>query len=365
MRLHRYFASRYLATFLVVFVIVGVILGSIDLMEEVDRFSGNGVSFCKMLQLTLLSAPKGLYEFLPLITILSSLALFSNLARSSELVVTRALGWSALRVLVAPVVIAALIGVAAATIFNPIVSGTSKRYESLSTRYRNGVESTFSIGADGLWLRQGTRDGQAVIYAASANAGGSEFHDVTFLLFDDRGAPSERIDATTARLAPGYWELESAKTWPLADTVNAEAASRKQDVMRIPSSLTSERITAPIGAHLSIPFWRMRTHIAQLEKVGFSARRPRVWFQTALAKPLFLAAMVVIGAAFTMRHGRSGHAGLMVLFAIISGLSLHFIRNFAQILGENGQIPVLVAAWAPPLAGFLLALGLILHLEDG
>jgi lipopolysaccharide export system permease protein len=41
------------------------------------------------------------------------------------------------------------------------------------------------------------------------------------------------------------------------------------------------------------------------------------------------------------------------------------VRNFAQILGENGQLNPLAAAWIPPLASVLLALGLILHREDG
>ncbi len=365
MRLHRYFARKFLMTFLAVFGILAAILALIDLMEEVGRFSGNGVGFRKMIELTVLSAPRGLYEFLPLVMILSSLALFLGLARSSELVVTRALGWSAMRVLVAPVAVALFIGVTAVTVFNPIVTGTSNRYETLSTRYRNGEESSFSISADGLWLRQSTNDGQAVIHAASVNAGGSEFYDVTFLMFDRDGTPSERIEAATARLDIGYWELEDAKAWSLTEADNPEAVSQRHDVMRIPSSLTQERIAASVGTPTSISFWDMRAHIAQLSRAGFSTRRPLVWFQTELARPLFLATMVLIGAAFTMRHGRSGHTGLMVLFAIMSGFSLYFIRNFALILGENGQIPILLAAWAPPAAGLLLALGLILHLEDG
>lgn len=47
------------------------------------------------------------------------------------------------------------------------------------------------------------------------------------------------------------------------------------------------------------------------------------------------------------------------------GFGVYFIRNFAQILGENGQIPILLAAWAPPIAAILLPLGILLHLEDG
>jgi lipopolysaccharide export system permease protein len=231
--------------------------------------------------------------------------------------------------------------------------------------YGSGEQSSFSISEDGLWLRQGTDGGQAVIQAASANADGSEFYDVTFLMFDASGAPSQRIEASAATLEAGYWELDDAKDWSFTGPDNPEAASQRYKVMRIPTSLTQERIAASAGTSTSISFWDMPAHIAQLKRAGFSTRRPLIWLQTELARPLFLATMVLIGAAFTMRHARSGHTGLMVLFAILSGFSLYFVRNFALILGENGQLPVLIAAWAPPAAGLLLAFGLILHLEDG
>jgi len=105
--------------------------------------------------------------------------------------------------------------------------------------------------------------------------------------------------------------------------------------------------------------------VAQLKEAGFSARRHEVWFQMELARPLFLTAMVLLGAAFTMRHVRFGGTGIAVLSAVMLGFTLFYIRNFAQIMGENGQIPILLAAWAPPVASILLALGLLLNMEDG
>ena len=34
-------------------------------------------------------------------------------------------------------------------------------------------------------------------------------------------------------------------------------------------------------------------------------------------------------------------------------------------LGASGAVPVLLAAWGPPASAVLLALGLLLHFEDG
>jgi lipopolysaccharide export system permease protein len=74
---------------------------------------------------------------------------------------------------------------------------------------------------------------------------------------------------------------------------------------------------------------------------------------------------VLIAAGFTMRHTRFGRTGVMVLTAILLGFAMFFIRSFAQVLGESGQLPVLVVAWMPPVAAILLALGFLLHVEDG
>ena len=102
-------------------------------------------------------------------------------------------------------------------------------------------------------------------------------------------------------------------------------------------------------------------HIA----AGFAALQHRVWLMTELANPLMLAAMVLIAASFTMRHTRFGKTGIMVLFALLLGFGIFFLRNFAQVLGESGQLPVAVAAWTPPLAAILLSLGFLFHTEDG
>jgi lipopolysaccharide export system permease protein len=54
------------------------------------------------------------------------------------------------------------------------------------------------------------------------------------------------------------------------------------------------------------------------------------------------------------------------LFQIFEGRPLRQAsKDFAETLGARGQIPLVIAAWTPPLAAILLALGLLLHLEDG
>ena len=365
MILHLYFARRFTTSFLLITGVLFTLIVLTGLLEETRRPFADTVSFADLLTLTLLDAPQTINLILPLIMVLATVVLFLGMARSSEMVITRASGRSALKTLMSPLVVAFVIGVLVVGMFNPIVAATSKRYAQLSESFRSGGASTLSISDEGLWLRQGGAEGQTVIRAWRSNKDGSVLFDVTFLSYAPDGGPIRRIEAKSAALTPDGWSLRDAKSWPLETGVNSEANAQTHDSLIIPSSLTLERIRDSFGKAGAISIYELPAFIRQLEISGFSPRRHKVWLQTELARPLFLIAMVLVASGFTMRHTRSGGTGIAVLSAVLLGFGLYFIRSFAQILGENGQIPVLLAAWAPPIAAIMLALGLLLHREDG
>jgi lipopolysaccharide export system permease protein len=133
----------------------------------------------------------------------------------------------------------------------------------------------------------------------------------------------------------------------------------------LPSTLTAEQIRDSFGRPYTVPIYELPGFIAQLNAAGFAALQHRIWLQMQLSNPLMLSAMVLIGAGFTMQHTRFGRTGIMVLAAILLGFGVYFIRDFAEVLGESGQLPAALVAWAPPVAAILLAVGVLLHTEDG
>ncbi len=365
MILHLYFARRFASWLAITFLGLFALIALIDLVDQTRRFADRGVSAGGILELVVLNAPQTLNQILPLIVLLATVAFFINLARSSELIATRAAGRSAMGALVAPVVVVLILGTIATTTLNPIVAATSKKYEQLAESYRSGGAASFSISSEGLWLRQPTEEGQMVINAWRSNLDASVLYDVTFLEYEIVGNPRQRILADSAALKNGEWTLRNAKVWPLGRGVNAEGNATRHETLAIPSTLTVERIRESFGQPSTISIWKLPEFIDQLERAGFSSLQHRVWMQSELARPLFLVAMVLIASAFTMRHTRFGGTGLAVLAAVLLGFSLYFVRSFSMILGENGQLAVYLAAWAPPVASVLLAFGPLLHAEDG
>ncbi len=367
MILDRYFARRFTQSFLLIGAVFLTLIMLVDLIEQLRRFEGVEIGFGQLMFLMLLNAPAAINEILPLLMILSTIVLFVGLARSSELVVTRASGRSGIRALAGPLLVALVIGALAVSTLNPIVAATSNRYQDLSDTYRTGGPSALSLSGEGLWLRQGGGRGQSVIHATGFGGIDADvtLYGVTILTYAPEGNPVRRIQADSARLLPEEWLLTGAKVWVLAAGINPETTAAQHDELRIPTTLTEDRIRDSLGRSTGVSIYDLPDTIRQLKQAGFSTKKHEVWLQVELARPLFLMAMVLVGAAFTMRHTRLGGTGVAVLTAVLLGFGLYFVRNFAQILGENGQLPVAFAAWGPPIASILLTVGLLLHAEDG
>ena len=373
MTLTLYFARRYLRAFLIVTAALSAVLFLVDMIEQVRDFANSGARFGQIALLAALNVPGGLGLILPLVAVLAGTVMFLGLARSSELVVVRAAGRSALRMALAPAAVAFLLGLLALGALNPITAATAKRFDTLSDQLLRGGAQSVSISREGVWLRQAgsalegeeSARRQSVIHALRANSDASELYDVTLMEFSFDGGPLRYLKAETARLVPGAWILTSAKEWPLAASANPETEAVLHPSLRVSSDLTAERIRDGFGAPSEVSVWDLPDFIAALERAGFSSRRHAVWLAMELAQPLLLAAMVLIAAAFTMRHMRQGGTGAMALMAFGAGVAAMLLRNVAQAMGENSLIPVALAAWAPPLVVMMAALTLILHLEDG
>jgi len=361
-----YVARRLALSFAVIMAVFFGVLLLFEMVESMRRFGGRDIPLAQILGLAALRVPRTLYQILPLIAILASMSMFMALARTSELVVMRAAGRSALRILVEPVLAAALFGGLAVAALNPLVAGSNRAYQDRLAALSDPDQITrISLDGSAVWLRQGDSAGQTVIRARGVEPDGLGFVGVTFLVFAAHdGTPLRRIEAARARLEPGAWELTDARIWDLqADNPEVEAVSRP--AASLPTDLTAARIREGFDRTSTISIWNLPAFIAVLDRAGLNARGQRAALQAELSLPLMLAAMTLVGAMFCLRHVRAGGAGISLLASVLAGFALFFFRNFAQVLGENGQIPLSLAIWAPPVAAILLAVGILLYLEDG
>jgi len=366
MTLGLYLVRRLAASFGLIGAVFFGMLMLFEVVETVRRFGGGDTPMGEIVWLSLLRVPATFYQILPLLTILSSMTLFLGLARSSELVVIRSAGRSAMRMLREPFLATLLFGALLVAGFNPIVAASTRAYQQrLQTLQSPDQLSQISLEGSAIWMRQGDARGQTVIRAQSVAPDGLDFSHVSFMLFArETGVPLVRIEAEQAHLEAGFWRLTNAKRWDLlAD--NPERDAQRFETLEMASDLTGERIRESFARVGMVSIWDLPDFIAALDRAGLSSRTHRSQYQSELALPVLMAAMMLVGAVLCFKHVRAGNASTRILFTVLAGFALFFLRNFAQVLGENGQIPLSLAIWTPPIASMLLALGVLLHLEDG
>ncbi|MGB0498179.1 MAG: LPS export ABC transporter permease LptG [Rubricella sp.] len=357
-----YLARRLLTAIGLAFLATLFIIVLGDIVELSREAASRGTEDLPLLSMALLHAPNVMNRALPYVMLIGGLAAFLRLARSSELVVMRAAGLSAWRILTVPVLLALVLGTLTVTVYNPVAAAALKRYESLEIKYFRGQDSLLDVSREGLWLRQPNDRGHAVINARRASGDGIALVGVTVFEFDDAGDLVQRIEASEARLTDGAWVFEEAQLWSVDAGNVARTATDRVD---LPTDLTPERILESFADPRSLSFWDLDAFIATLDASGFSSVRHRLHQQVEISKPVLFVAMLLIGAGFSMRHARFGRTGQMVLMAVATGFGVFFLMDIAQALGAAGNVPLVVAAWAPPFATLFFGVFLLLSLEDG
>jgi lipopolysaccharide export system permease protein len=346
---------------LAVLMMLAGLSGLVSLFDflELLRESANSASatFGIIVEMELLRAPWTVLQILPFAVLLGGIFAFWRLSRSSELVVARAAGISAWQFLAVPVLMATLLGVFGTGLMSPLSAVMYGRAETLYGAYLQVGGGPLSLNGGELWVRQADRglvpDGVAVLHAADVRL------NARVLRADDATGLLQRLEARHATLEDGSWDLRDVSI------LRPGAEPIIQPVMLFPTDLTVHRVQESFASPNSLSFWSLPGFIRLLKRSGFSATQHELAFQALLALPLLCATMALVAAGFSMRPSRRGGATRMLASGVGCGFALFMISEVANQFGTSGAVPVVLAAWAPALAGLFFALALLLHLEDG
>jgi lipopolysaccharide export system permease protein len=358
--LSSYIARQFALWITYVFLALVSIITLFDSIEMMRRASGKAdVGLGIVISMSLLKLPHLVQQTMPFCILFAATMAFWRLARSNELVVVRAAGISAWHFLFPAIGVAMAAGILLVTLFNPFASVMLSKFEQLESQYLKRSTSLLSVSKTGLWLRQANETGQSVIHAARVSQQNVELGDVIIFLFEDNDKFRGRIDAESARLRPGFWDIQNA--WITAPN---KAAQFKKSY-RIDTDLTENKILDSFASPQTMSFWDLPGFIETLEAAGFSGHRHKLYWHSLLASPLLLGAMVLIAAIFSLRITRRSSASIAVTGAVFCGFILYFFTDIIYALGLSSSIPVMLAAWTPAGVSILLGLSVLFHVEDG
>ena len=292
---------------LAVFLFVFFLIYAVDVVELLRR-SGDAPKATGLLMagLSFLRTPTVAEQALPFAVLFGSMIAFLNLSRKMELVVARAAGVSVWQILAPPVLVISLIGGLSVIAYNPASTWMKDQADELETTVFGGRNNPWGD----LWLRQKSVDGQAILHARGKAAGGTKLTGIEVYNFDDKGNFIERVSASTGELHEGYWELHDAKV--ITPGFEALPAS----TYLLATSLTRRDVAQAFVDPETVSFWKLPSLAEQTSRAGLDATPYVLRYQELLARPLLLAAMVLVAACFSLKF--SEWAALSIWFSVAS-----------------------------------------------
>lgn len=361
-----YIARQFIAMVMAMLFALSGVISLFDFIELLRRSATKpDATFGLCIEVAALRLPFVAMQILPFAVLLGGMLCFWRLTRSSELIVARAAGISAWEFLTAPCLVAVLLGVFATMAVTPLSAVMLTRAEALEDAYLRTGGGPLALNGGQLWLRQSDHTiepkGVAIIHALGVQLHGKTLtaHEVSVFHLDDNDHLLARVEAVQATLGRDAWTLTGATL------MRPDHAPKPPATLTLPTDLTVARVEESFASPDTLSVWSLPGFIALLDHSGFSSIRHRLHFQALLALPLLAGTMCLVAAGFSMRPARRGGVARMIGGGVAAGFALFVISKMAEEFGQSGALPTLLAAWAPSAAGLLLAVALLLHMEDG
>jgi len=358
--LQRYLARRFAIWIGSLFAATFFLIWLFDFLELVRRAGDKpGFSIGKTATMSIFRVPSLIEQALPFAVLFGSIIVYRSLSRSLELVIARSVGVSVWQFSAPPLIVTFLIGLFAVGVFNPVSAHLKQISDAIGIELLGTEQRVLLQSSGDAWLRQDGVDGESVLHAKRSLDQGSRLFGVTAFTFTRQGRFATRIEAEGAVLENGQWRLNKGQIFA------PDEKPRDFATFYLSTYLTAEQIRESFAAPDTVSFWDLGNYIDLAEKSGLNAYQYRMQYQTLLARPLLLCAMVLIAAIVSLKSARFGGAIPLILGGIGAGFVLYVVTEITEDLGGAGIVPPFVAAWAPGIIAGLLGISILLYQEDG
>lgn len=328
---------------------VVVFFGLLCLVESLDtwRFTALTKAGGPLLALTgiAIGAFRTIVGTLPVVLLVGTIIGVLDLQSRRELTVIKATGVSIWRIVLFPVLAAVILGGFISFVGDPFAISVGR-----------GLPAARSSGGP-LWLEQRGSDGFYILNADRVRDQGRALDGVSLFFTDARDRV--RVEAESARLAEGAWELTNAVRYRL------DSAPEKLDRLRVSTATTAGDMRVRLTAVTDLTFGELVNIVSQNVADPELRAAAITSLLRLLALPGLLVGSVLIGFAFTSGYQRTNKYGGAVLYGVVLGFVVYVVTELAYRSGYAGVLDPASAAAGPAFVAIVIGLTVLLYKEDG
>lgn len=344
--------DRYIgkSVFMAILAVLGIILGLASLFAFIDEMAdiSDTYTFWDAGSFVVMTAPRRLYDMLPMAALIGCLIGLGALASSSELTIMRAAGVSIGRIVWAvmkPMLVLMVAGLLIGEYVAPVTEASAQAARSLA----QGTGDAQSA-RHGLWHRQGDE----FIHINTVQPNGL-LYGVTRYRFDDQRHMLSASFAKQANYKTDYWELKDVFTTLFHEgrTEVVTAPDERWDI-----SLSPQLLSTVVLPPESLSMTGLYGYAHYLADQGLANGRYWLAFYTKILQPLVTVALVLMAISFIFGPLRSVTLGQRVFTGVLVGFTFRIAQDLlgpsSLVFGFSPLFAVLVPAGICALAGIWL-----------
>lgn len=350
MVIDRYITGQVVSGVLIAGLVMAALFGFIDFVSELGNIGKGDYTVVQALFYVALTLPVRLYELAPSIILLGALISLGSMAAGSELVVMRASGITALRivrsVMQAGLLLALIVAISGEFIV-PFASNTGK-----SIRARALNQQFLVSDQQGMWSRDNMRYVNARRVMPDKKLG-----DVSVYELDEQRRLIRTTHANSAEYRGGRWTLFNVVHSDISDLqVTSEHAA---------SEIWNELIRPDLFDVLSLEPDDMSAqdlyqYSDYLKTNGLDAAEYELAFWVKLLTPFTCLAMLLIAMPMVFNTTpRSGGTGQRIIVGLMLGIAFFVLNSAVNHLGVVYAVPAFISAAVPLLLITAVAIGLL------
>lgn len=359
-----YLGKLYLSRFFGVLIGLVAVLQLLDLLAaSEDILAVEGAGLDQLVHYVTLRLPQLIAQFAPFSALLGTLMMLASLNQHSEIIIMKAAGMSAHKILLPLGVVSALVGFAH-LVFNEsvVVSSTSE----LNYWEENGYAIDFPPPPDAAG-RTWIQDGQTVVLVEAVNGEGERtvLDKVSLFLRDEDSNLDTLVRASFANRDDT--EDGTGRKWVLWDVRQFKVRDHElTNFGRLDwdTNIPPDRFHALTVKPERVNILRLWRSMRQLEAEGENVDTLWASFWQKLAGPAASLLMPLLGAIAGFGVHRAGTLMIRVVMGMALGFSFFVADNFMLAMGEFGVAPPFLSAWAPFFLFLLVGYAVLFNTEE-
>lgn len=349
LKLSKYLCKEFLQSLFVIFIVFIAIAILTNFISEMIFFKEKKVDnfIFLIVKLTIAKTPSTMIQFSVYIFLFSGILFFVKLLKNSEISTIKISGLSNLFTIFVPSAVSFFIGLLIIFLITPISAHSLKYYETVKRNYSSNT-NLIAINADGLWFKEDTVNGQAIIKADKIiNNNFSKLNNVTIYILDKNFNLEKRFDSERASIKEKKWTLEKVVITEISKQYKNSEENKILNEMQYTSTIDINQLKNYFTNSDTVSFWEILEVISNLNKRGYSGDEFVVKLHKYLSLPIYLSLMIVLSTVFTLRMNKNYSGTAYILLAIILGILIYFLNDISIAVGLTDKLPIPLSVWTP------------------